>query len=64
MSRNLGNHLSDSVNRFWAIAHGKRRKTSKNYKSTGAPGKITKALRGYLEHLEGQGLLETHVMCK
>ena len=29
-----------------------------------APGKITKAPQGYLEYLEGQRWLETHIMCK
>ena len=45
------------------MAHGKRRKNSKNYKSTGGSWKDHKGTKGYLEHLEGQIWMETPYAC-
>ena len=39
ISINLGNNLNDSMHCFWVIAHGKREKNIKNYKSTGGSWK-------------------------
>ena len=41
ISRNLGNNLSESVHHFWAIAHGKGRKTVKIINLLEAPERIT-----------------------
>ena len=51
ISRNSGNNLSDSVNHFWAIAHGIKKKNSKNYESIGSSWKHTEAMGGWLEPL-------------